>query len=358
MCVGRLIEQVGLTGLAHPLRPRRVLSPARSYHLELDAELMERIRIVGRTNGVGIDRDVQLLTDAFDAWTQRPTFSRYRSISPLRRWINPPRWIPASDRDGTILFLERVTTRWLGSARRFVLIPNQERYPERLVRDLRHVQHIFCKSAHARDIFSRHHRSVHFLGFTSFDRRVAGASPDYDRFFHLGGGSSAKGTITLLELWARHPEWPLLTVVWHRRGKMPPIPRNVHIIQEYLPDDELRELQNAHGVHLCPSLSEGWGHHIVEAMSCHAVAVVTNGAPMNELVRPGRGILVDAARTQPRKLGVDHFIDVSLLDHSIDRLIRAPAGEKEAIGRAARQWYDQNHSDFRLRLQDLWQRLL
>jgi hypothetical protein len=313
------------------------------------------IRIVGRTNGVGIDRDVRLLTDAFAAWTQPPTFSRYRSISPLSRWINLTATSRTRNRDGTVVFLERVTRRWLRSARTFVLIPNQERYPRRLVSDLRHVDHIFCKSAHAHEIFSRHHHSVHLLGFTSADRSLPTVSPDYERFFHLGGGSAAKGTLPLLELWSRHPQWPLLTVVWHRRDRVPHLPPNVHLISDYLADDELRELQNACGIHLCPSVSEGWGHYIVEAMSCRAVTVVTNGAPMNELVRPGRGVLVDAARTQPRKLGYDHFVDTTLLCRAIEQLISAPDREKETLGLAARSWYEQNDSEFRRRLKNLWE---
>ena len=315
--------------------------------------MSERIRIVGRTNGVGIDRDVQLLADAFATWTGRPAFSRYRSLAPWRHWLRPS-GAGGGGRDDTILFLERVTARWLRSAERFVLIPNQERYPTRLVPALRHVQHILCKSVHAVDIFSRHHPSVHFLGFTSVDRRLPGTSADYDRFFHLGGGSSAKGTSVLLELWARHPEWPVLTVVWHRREEIGTVAPNVELIRTYLHDAELRVLQNACGIHLCPSLSEGWGHYIVEAMSCGAVVVVTDGAPMNELVRPDRGILVPVQRTQPRKLGVDHFVDVTQLEQRIEQLIRAPREEKQRLGAAARSWYDLNHAAFPVRLQELW----
>lgn len=318
--------------------------------------MSEGIRIVGRTNGVGIDRDVQLLADAFAAWNGRPAFSRYRSLAPWRHWLGPAR-ATRTGRDDTILFLERVTARWLRSADRFVLIPNQERYPARLVPALRHVQHILCKSVHAVDIFSCHHPSVHFLGFTSVDRRLPDAAPDYDRFFHLGGGSSAKGTPALLELWARHPEWPVLTVVWHRREQVGAVPANVRLIRDYLQDAELRQLQNACGIHLCPSLSEGWGHYIVEAMSCGAVTMVTDGAPMNELVRPDRGILVPAARTQPRKLGVDYFIDVSLLEQRIEQLIRTPLEEKRRLGAAARTWYELNDAAFPVRLQELWTQL-
>lgn len=313
----------------------------------------ESIRIVARTNRVGIDRDVRIVSEALSRWRPPPAFSHYRSISPLRRFYGTPKT------GSTLVFLERITARWLRSAERFVLIPNQERYPLRLVRLLRHVDHVFCKSRHAVEIFARHHDSVHLLGFTSLDRRLAGVEMDYDRFFHLGGGSALKQTHLLVDLWRRHPEWPTLTVLWHRAGAdLGMIPDNVVLIQDYLADDELQRMQNECGVHLCPSLSEGWGHYIVEAMSCGAVTVTTDGPPMNELVAGDRGVLVPVERSEPRKLGFDFHVDPVALERAIASLVDSPAHAKEAMGRAARSWYETNDRAFPGRLRDLWTDLL
>lgn len=314
--------------------------------------MQARTRIVARTNGVGMARDVKILVDAFSAWTTAPTFSRYRSVSPLRRLLD------RRDPLETLLFLERITARWLRRAGRYLLIPNQERFPRRQLRLLGRIDHILCKSEHARQIFARHHRSAHYLGFTSVDRRLEGARPDFGRFFHLGGGSSLKGTPMLVDLWRRHPEWPPLTLVWHRRGQsLGPLPGNVELIDHYLPDDELRALQNACGVHLCPSLSEGWGHYIVEAMSCGAVTVVTDGPPMNELVRPQRGVVVPYHRSEPRKMGVNFYVDPARLEEEVARLIGTPEEEKRRLGGRARAWFEANDAAFAARLRELWQRL-
>jgi glycosyltransferase involved in cell wall biosynthesis len=307
------------------------------------------LRIVARTNGFGMDRDVEILLKAFSAWRETPTFARYRSINPLRRFYG------RRDERETIVFLERVTARWLRHAGRYVLIPNQERYARRLVPLLRHMDHVFCKSHHAREIFAAFHPSVHHLGFTSVDRRIEDATPDYDRFLHLAGGSSLKGTATLLELWRRHPEWPLLTVV--QRGSpagQTPLPANIEIMDGYLPDAELRSLQNRCGVHLCPSQSEGWGHYIVEAMSCLAVVLVTDAPPMNELVTAGRGVTVPYHRSEPRKLGTSFFVDPLRLEAAIADLVSRPATEKAALGLAAREWYRANDRSFHENLEMLW----
>lgn len=311
-----------------------------------------RIRIVARANGVGIDRDVMLLTEAFSGWAPDPEFSPYRSISPLRRLIG------RREAQETLVFLERVTARWLRTAGQYVLIPNQERYPRRLVGLLGRVDHVFAKSRHAVEVFSSFHSSVHFLGFTSTDRLLPGMEPDHDRFLHLAGGSSLKGTETLLTLWSRRPDWPVLTLVRHRKEALTdPVPDNVHLVDRYLPDDKLRALQNRCGVHLCPSRSEGWGHHLVEALSCGAVVVTTDGPPMNEHVTPERGVLVPWQRSEPRKLGTNFHVDPEALEAAIDQLLGASREEKAAKGKAARRFFETNDRAFRARLYTLWDEL-
>jgi glycosyltransferase involved in cell wall biosynthesis len=307
------------------------------------------VRIVARTNGFGIDRDVRILTDALSAFREAPTLSRYRSIAPFRRFYGR-----RNERE-SIVFLERVTARWLRHAGRYVLIPNQERYARRLIPLLRHVDHVFCKSDHAREIFAALHGSVHLLGFTSIDRRLPAAAPDYGRFLHVAGASFLKGTSLLLDLWRRHPDWPVLTVVRRRAdGARDVVPRNVEIIEGYLPDDDLRELQNRCGVHLCPSRSEGWGHYIVEAMSCGAVTVVTDAPPMNELIGADRGVAVPYHDSEPRKLGTNYYVDPVRLEAAIAELIERSNSEKAALGGTARQWFEANDRTFRTNLRRLW----
>jgi glycosyltransferase involved in cell wall biosynthesis len=220
------------------------------------------------------------------------------------------------------------------------------------------VDHVFCKSRHAVDVFSRFHGSVHYMGFTSPDRRDASVRPDYGRFLHLAGGSALKGTETLLTLWNRHPEWPTLTLLWHRRKGAPAaVPENVRLVDRYLHDAELRTLQNRCGIHLCPSLSEGWGHYIGEALSCGAVTVTTDGPPMNELVQPDRGVLVPWHRWEPRRLGVNYHVDPAALEATVTALVNRPEEEKAHLGRAARAWFEENDARFRDRFGELLEAL-
>ena len=312
-----------------------------------------RIRIVARVNQHGIGRDVEVLERVLvELGFEPPLVSHPYSVGRVRGLLRRP------DSEECILFLERIGVRWLRTASRSALLPNQEWYPRRRLPLLRFVDHVLCKTAHGTEVFAPHHRSVHHLGFTSSDHLVHPVDPDYDRFIHLGG-SWRKGTDAVLEVWERHPEWPPLTVVRRDRPRDVPRPQppNIERIREFLPIEQLRQLQNACGVHLCPSPSEGWGHRIVEAMSCRALVVATDAPPMNELVTDERGTLVPWARRQPRRMGTDFFVDRDALERSIAALLSTPVAERRRRGAAARAWYEANDLGFRERLLETLARL-
>ncbi|WAC20198.1 glycosyltransferase [Luteolibacter sp. SL250] len=309
---------------------------------------MKKALILGRSNGVGLDRDASLVADAL-------TGTGMEAVVPPLRGVGA--WLSPRCRGDVAIHLERVAPWWKWKARCHFLIPNQERFPRRLLGTLGMIDHVLCKSRHAAEVFSKHHSSVHYMGFTSEDRMLPHVERDYGRFFHLAGRSTLKNTELILELWRDHPEWPELTLVQHPDNAPSSVPRNVRLFDQYLPDEHLRELQNSHGVHLCPSLSEGWGHYIVEAMSCRAVAVVTDAPPMNELVAPGRGMTVRVDRSEPRHLGWNFHAAREALEGAIQYLVDAPPDEKRTMGDRARLWFEENSVAFRSRFAELVGRL-
>jgi hypothetical protein len=293
--------------------------------------------ILGRSNGVGLDRDASLLASALRESGVNPKSPKLRSL---------PALFSGEFRANVAFHLERVAPLWKRKAATHFLIPNQERFPRRLLGRLAMIDHVLCKSRHAVEVFSAHHASVHFIGFTSEDRRDEGQHPDYGRFFHLAGRSTLKNTSLLLELWGKHPEWPRLTLVQHPDNAPSTVPQNVELVSRYLADAELRDLQNACGIHLCPSLSEGWGHYIVEAMSCAAVTLTKDAPPMNELVSADRGVLVPYRRCEPRHMGMNFHADAEALEAAVERLIAMPVQDKLALGLAGRRWFEENASTF------------
>jgi glycosyltransferase involved in cell wall biosynthesis len=306
-------------------------------------DLTPQAWIVARANFAGLDRDAALVRAVIEAAGWSVQFRHCRSLGWLERFR--PAHGPAA-----VFFLERVFPAWHRMAPLRVLIPNQERFPHRHLARLRQVDHVLCKSRHAREIFSALHSSAQHLGFTSPDRRRPGITPDFHRVLHLAGRSTVKGTQAVLEVWRRHPEWPVLDLIQCRENAPRSVPPNVRLHAGHLGDDELRVLQNTCGLHLCPSRAEGWGHYIVEGMSCGAAVVTTDAPPMNELVDPRRGVLVPWERSQPRHLGTEYFVGADALEASLARWWRLDAWEKTRLGENARQWFEYNDREFRARL--------
>lgn len=301
----------------------------------------KNINIIGRSNGVGLDSDVLLITQALKDAGHNVTFSHCRSRNLIHKYFYKKQVYDIN------IFLERIFPVWYGSAKKNILIPNQERFPERHLSRLKHIQSIFCKSRHALDIFSKHTDSAQFVGFTSKDILINEITPNYNQFFHLAGSSTLKGTKAILNLWKKHPEWPELTILQHEHNAPDRVPKNVTLITERLPQDKLVTIANQKGIHLCTSLSEGWGHYIVEAMSSKALVITTDAPPMNELINNDRGILVPFTRSAPRHLGTNFYIDENKLEAEIQKAILMSPHDKSTSGQNARDWFIQNDIQFK-----------
>lgn len=310
---------------------------------------MPDILIVGKDSAYGLTKDGTLLVEALRAVAPHLSTAqaghRDRSL-----W----EWVTHRRRAHTIVHIERVYTHWLGAAERHFLIPNQERFPRRHLGRLRRITGVLAKSAHAETIFRHHGAEVRRLGFVSEDRRDPLAERDWNAVLHLAGASTLKGTEDILALWAVHPEWPKLVLVQKEHLAPASVPGNVELVSRYLEDGEVKRLQNRCGIHLCPSRAEGWGHHLVEAMSTGALVVTTDAPPMNEHLNRDSGVLVPAARSQARHVGTSFFVDRAALETGIATALALPEARKKALGEQARQSFETSRHDFHRRLAEIF----
>lgn len=247
------------------------------------------------------------------------------------------------------IFLEDVRPFWLQFFARKILVPNPEWIRPGTVQHLQSMDAVWCKTTHALSAFQSRALNICWLGFTSRDCFMPEVAKDYRSFLHLQGRSMHKGTLELLTVWSRHPEWPALTVVSRDRNLTQYAAPNIALVFDYISDERLFTLMNASGVHVCVSTVEGFGHSINEAMSCASVVLTTDAPPMNELVTDQSGFLVASCDDHELGFSMVKKIDILDLEKQIQKAIDLPLKECERLGVAARESYLSRDRSFRER---------
>jgi hypothetical protein len=240
--------------------------------------------------------------------------------------------------------------------RRRIYVPNHEwitrqdeialtRYP---------LDAVLYKNASTRDIFEGLEGAAeipvrHLTGWTSEDIGApdGAETPDFTRFLHVRGVSVQKQTDVVIDTWLANPDFPLLTVLARMRDDFAvPVPMraapNLEIVVQRLETARLRSLQRAHGIHVAPSLAEGFGHSLNEARACGAVLVTTDGPPMAEFVEPGvSGMLVpaEAGRIRMMRRSRAYPVTPTALAATVRALLDLPLAERAAMGAAGRARY-------------------
>ena len=332
-----------------------------------------RINLIGWDNGRGLSHDLRLLRETLESqgnvvhvtsvgpkrrrWTLRALWIRLQLLSQSLLSGDGARW----KFDANIM-LEHVQPAYFACAYRNFFIPNPEWLSKRDERHLHRFHAVLAKTRVAAATFKARGMVTHYIGFRSTDCLI----PETQRqphFLHLAGASRMKGTARLLAVWRRHPEWPPLLVLQSPQTAqgMPTTPDrgNVqHHIATLRNIEEIRRLQNSHVFHLCLSEAEGWGHYIAEAMSCGAVTITCDAPPMNELVRAERGLLVAAQAIGTLNAATRYHFDEEALEAAIERARNMSPVEYNALGVAARSWFETNQQRFGGLLQGALQPLL
>lgn len=319
-----------------------------------------RIQIVSESNGTGLTRDLSILGDALrqcgcdvtlTAVDPRICRRRRSKVSDVELKMRAGMHRFRKYRYDLNLMLEHVWPSFLSDARLNCCIPNPEWFERRDRRRLYALDGIWAKTHYCSRLFKQFPCSSTYIGFDTEDCLL----PEVPRervFLHLSGKSFRKGTDRILQVWAQHPKWPKLIVVRHP-GKDPiPVPQteNIEFRYGYIEQEELRTLQNRCRFHVCLSIAEGWGHYIVEPMSCGAVTLVVDAPPMNELIENGRGIPIAYSETGKQHLSTTFKFDKTAFEQAVENLIRMDNTELDRIGANARQWFLFNKKGFKDRL--------
>jgi glycosyltransferase involved in cell wall biosynthesis len=330
-----------------------------------------RINVIYGDNGSGLSRDAMVVRDVL-------------RLAGHRVWLTPrsPRRIPfafnyapelarqvvRSTKQGAMrawarrspywdinIFLESLVPDYFDRARVNCLLPNEEWLSDGDRRLLPEIDMVLFKTRHAMRLAWEAKASA-FVGFTSLDRRDSGVRPQWDAALHVGGWNPHKGTAAVARAWSRHPHWPRITVVT-QLDELSLQGSNIEHLASRISDRRLRHLQNACAVHVCPSEVEGFGHTLMEALSCGAVIVTTDAPPMHELVSSDEGLLVAHASSAPLRAGTRFFVDADRLTDVLARVWRDGANAFQVKREAARAKYERLRAAFHARLASVVQEL-
>ena len=239
-----------------------------------------------------------------------------------------------------------------------ILIPNQEWYYKSWISYIDKFDYILTKTQYATDIFtSLLHNTVKDIktckqrviniGWTSIDRYIANSSGELT-CLHVCGKSIYKQTQLIIDSWTI--DLPHLTVVYNKNFIQLEAKQqhNILYITDRLSDPDLNVLYNKHKIHLCVSQTEGFGHYINEAKSCGAIVITTNGLPMNSLIHPDYGYLIniDKKLPLPLTLGSKYIINPADMVETVNSIAKLPIDVLNTRYNLARQSYIQNNTLF------------
>ena len=239
---------------------------------------MKIINLIYYNNGVGLTKDAFILDDILNKHFV----------------INHVHIDKGECKDADInLFIQNIdenSIEFLFTANKNVLIPNIEWMSSFCIENLSRFDLILSKSNECKDILLKYNGEIEMSGFSSIDRFDPSIKKQ-KTFFHLCGRSIQKNTELVVDTFNENG-LPIAIVDCTSRFKGK-TNSNIKYINSFLSEQEINQLFNENLYHVCPSINEGWGHYIYEALSCQSVVIVPNAKPMNEFLTNDCCIMVD-----------------------------------------------------------------
>lgn len=292
-----------------------------------------KIALLSRDNGVGLSLDAALLTELFESAGHEVSFHDWQAQS-----------MPRAD---VAFHLELVSRNLAQCAERNIAVLNLEWYPSEWLKYLPAFDQIWAKSHYALKFCrNRGGKNVQLTGFLGTDLYDPSVERE-EKCMHLRGRSAMKGTEQVIEAWRKDEELPPLTIISKEPVKLPPgLDKRITVIDSPT-DAERNRLMNEASIHVCPSIAEGWGHYITEAMSVGATVVTTDASPMNEHIRPQWGYLLGVTATRNHHQSVLTFTSPELISKGVRRAVALGPEKRARIGEVARAQFLKRNAEFR-----------
>lgn len=192
------------------------------------------------------------------------------------------------------------------------------------------------------ELFPNH---IHtYIGFSSLAHFPDNSKPDYSICGHFGGKAMGRRhTQELMDIWSEDSDLPELSV--HFYGDKTPNTKewlhgnNLRLKTGFMPEEEYLREFTRHGIHICTSSAEGFGHHINEARAIGALVITLDAPPMNELVDSSCGVLAAYSDSKPHCCGHFYKSTAAQLRAAISLVKDMSIDQRETLGRSAQLRY-------------------
>ena len=128
---------------------------------------------------------------------------------------------------------------------------------------------------------------------------------------------------------------------------------NIRMFIGSLEEKDLITEFTRHGVHICTSQMEGFGHYINEARASSALIITLDAPPMNELVDSSFGILIPATQSITHNHGVRFIASQKAIYEGILQVTKMPLEERKILGSKARAHFIKEQNEFYSRLHSI-----
>jgi hypothetical protein len=312
-----------------------VLVPDHSRGLIVDALVLQQ--------AIGVDK-VRILTVPFQAC--------FDSLSENEKNLH---FEPDAE---IVVFIERLFEHGkLKSYKRRVLLSNPEWLTENdclIAKNL--ISEFWHKTYFGMELLTKifPEKRHEYIGFTSLHTPTA--VHNYDEFSHYSGRSKTRHTQDVLNIWLKNPALPTLSLQSYD-GDLS-IPewvhfRNIKLFLGFLDQEDLNLELVKHGIHICTSQMEGFGHYINEARSIGALIITLDAPPMNELIDSSCGIVIPVEQYSAHHSGLRFIAAPEAIKEGIFRALEMPVHIRKSLGEKARDRFVKEQSDFFRRLESV-----
>ena len=178
---------------------------------------------------------------------------------------------------------------------------------------------------------------------------------DFKLFLHSSGKSPFKNTELIIETWLNY-NLPTIYITCYSMCldlittqlsnkydlSIDNLKKhNIIFLKDTLDIDFIIELKNKCGIHLCPSMKEGYGHYINECRQVKSVCITINGEPFTELINEKTGFLLPYNTKIEYHLNKHYDYTFKPIDlaKTVRQIINTPESDLKNMGKKSYKHY-------------------